>query len=130
MKGELVISERNWLDIKRAAASLPSPFSQEIFLKECSVAEVLQVDDIQFKTKGVGVGTELALRRGTESESGGFAIRVQTPEGERIGSVPEDCSEILARLMDAGKLLVAKVSRKEVVDHWLDMSIKVYLKEV
>lgn len=131
MDGELIISDKNWLDIRRSAASLPMPFSQDIFLKECEVAGVLQVDDVQFKAKGIGVGTELSLLREPANEHDDeFSIRVQTSEKETVGWIPKECNEILARLMDAGKLLVATVSRKEAVDYWLDMAVKVYLKEI
>ena len=41
-----------------------------------------------------------------------LAIRVETAAGERIGWVPKKHNDVLARLMDAGKLLVAKVTYK------------------
>ncbi len=57
------------------------------------------------------------------------AIRVETAAGERIGWVPKKRNDVLARLMDAGKLLVAKVVHKELEDHWLNMRIEIFLKD-
>lgn len=81
------------------------------------------------KTQTVGVGSPLVLKREPKNEHDGQAIRVETPTGDRIGWVPRKYNDILARLMDAGKLLVAKVSQKELEDHWLDLRIGIYLKD-
>ena len=35
----------------------------------------------------------------------------------------------MARLMDAGKSLSAKVTGKELMGHWLDVSISIDMKE-
>ena len=130
MAGELsAISDRNWLDVRSAAQSVPMPFQYEILLKECHVAGTLYGDDILCKTESVQVGSPLVLRRELKNEYDELAIRVESPAGERIGWVPRKHNEILARLMDAGKLLVAKVSRKELEGHWLDLRMEIYLKD-
>ena len=77
----------------------------------------------------MGVGSPLVLKREPNNENDGQAIRVETPTGDRIGWVPRKYNDILARLMDAGKLLVAKVSQKELEDHWLNLRIGIYLKD-
>ena len=130
MAGELVsITDRNWLDVRTSAQTLPMPFQHEILLKECHVAGTMHVDDVLFKTKAVDVGSPLVLKREPKNEHDELAIRVETSDGERIGWVPRKYNDILARLMDAGKLLVAKVSHKELEDHWLNLRIGIYLKD-
>ena len=129
MAGELVICDSNWLDVRNTVSSVPRPFGQEVFLKECHVAGTLHVDDVLYKTKSIGVGASLVLRREPMNGYDKMAIRVETPAGERIGWVPKRHNDVLARLMDAGKLLVAKVVRKELEDHWLNMRIEIFLKD-
>ena len=57
-------------------------------------------------------------------------ILVETAAGEKLGYVPRKHNRILARLMDAGKQLIAKVVHKELEDHWLNMRIAIDMKEV
>lgn len=130
MAGELVISDRNWLDVRGTVGSVPMPFEREVFLKECHVAGTMHVDDVLFKTKSVDIGSPLVLKREPLNDYDELAIRVETAAGERIGWVPKKHNDVLARLMDAGKLLVAKVAHKELEDHWLNMRIEIFLKDI
>jgi len=130
MAGELIISDANWLDVRQSVGSTPMPFEREIFLKECHIAGTVHVDDILCKTASVGVGSVLVLKREPENGYDELAIRVETTGGERIGWIPKKHNDVLARLMDAGKLLVAKVTHKELEDHWLNMRIEIFLKDV
>ena len=130
MPGELVsITDQNWLDVRTSTQTVPMPFQHEVLLKECHVAGTMHVDVILCKTQTLGVGSPLVLKREPKNEHDELAIRVETLAGERIGWVPRKYNDILARLMDAGKLLVAKVSQKELEDHWLDLRIGIYLKD-
>jgi hypothetical protein len=89
----------------------------------------MHVDDVLYKTKSVDVGAPLVLKREPANGYDELAIRVETAAGERIGWVPKKHNDVLARLMDAGKLLVAKVVHKELEDHWLKMRIEIFLKD-
>jgi hypothetical protein len=50
-------------------------------------------------------------------------------KGVQIGYVPRSDNSIISRLMDAGKIILAKISKKEQVEGWLKISIDVYLHE-
>ena len=130
MGGTLVISEHNWLEVKGSTEQVPMPFKHDIFLKECHVAGTMHVDDILCKTKGLAVGSPLVLKRDVHNEYDELAIGVETEAGDRIGWVPRKYNDIPARLMDAGKLLTAKVVYKEVEDHWLDIRMEIYMKDI
>lgn len=130
MAGELTICDTNWLDVRRSVGSVPMPFEREIYLKECHVAGTVHVDDVLCKTESVGVGSALVLKREPANDYDELAIRVETAAGERIGWVPKKHNDVLARLMDAGKLLVAKVTHKELEDHWLNIRIEIFMKDV
>ncbi len=125
-----MIFDTNLLDVRHSVGAVPMPCEREIFLKECHVAGTVHVDDVLCKTESVGIGSALALKREPANDYDELAIRVETAAGERIGWVPKKHNDVLARLMDAGKLLVAKVTHKELEDHWLNIRIEIFMKDV
>ena len=129
MANELAIVGENWLELS-AVGDLPMPFAREIFLQDCNVAGTMHVDDVLVKAAGVSVGSELVMRRDPKNEYDALAIALETPSGDRLGWVPQRYNQPYARLMDAGKLLVARVTHKELEGHWLNMRVSIYLKEV
>lgn len=48
----------------------------------------------------------------------------------KIGYVPRASNEVVARLMDAGKIVFARVESKAWVDSWLRVSIEVVLRDL
>jgi hypothetical protein len=58
-----------------------------------------------------------------------LAIVVKDPRGRKIGYVPRGKNEVLARLMDAGKLVFGTLAEKEFVGKWLKMTMQVYLDD-
>lgn len=130
MSNELAIIEKNWLSLAGQGGDFPVPFQQDIFLEECHVAGTMHIDDILIKAKEVEVGTALVLKREPKNEHDGLAILVETAAGEKLGYVPRKHNPILARLMDAGKLLTAKVVHKELEDHWLNIRIAIDMKDL
>ena len=130
MANEVAIVKENWPDLANRLNVLPVPFQQEIFLQECHVAGTMHVDDILIKAKDVAVGTTLVLRREPKNEHDELAILVETAAGEKLGYVPRKHNPILARLMDAGKQLTAKVVHRELEDHWLNIRIAIDMKDL
>ena len=130
MSNEIAIVKDNWPDLADRLKDMPMPFQRDIFLLECHVARTMHVDDILVKAKDIDVGTALVLMREPGNECDGLAIRVVTAGGEELGYVPRCHNPVLARLMDAGKLLTARVVRKTLEDHWLDIRIEIYMKDV
>lgn len=131
MSNEIAIVQENWIDLADRLRDMPVPFEQEIFLLECHVARTMHVDDVLVKTRDVFPGTVLTLKRDAGNGHDQFAIGVENAKGERVGWVPKEHNQVFARLMDAGKLLVAKVVSKELEDaYWLNMRIGVYLKDI
>ena len=130
MANDVAIVKDNWLDLAERLKDMPMPFQRDIFLLECHVARTMHIDDILVKTKGVDDGAALVLKREPENENDGLAILVETVGGEKLGYVPRRHNPVLARLMDAGKLLAAKVVRKELEGHLLNICIEIYMKDV
>ena len=130
MANELAIIEKNWLTLADHIKEVPAPFEQTIFLTECNLAGTIEIEDVLVKTQNVDTGTELVLKRSTAEVQDERAVAVQTKGDVLLGYVPRRYSAVMARLMDAGKNLSAKVVGKELDGHWLDVKISIEMKEV
>lgn len=131
MSGELTVIDHNWIEIKNLTSQVKMPFEAEIYLDAMEVARSLETRDILVKCENIVVGDALVLKREPRNEFDSYAIRVDTAEGEHIGYVPREKNRILARLMDAGKLIVAKVRDKQLVDEFfISIWMEVFLKEI
>lgn len=129
MANELMIVGENWLELS-GGNKLLMPFAQEIFLQDCHVAGTMHVNDILIKTANITVGSMLTMKRDPKNEYDELAIALENSAGERVGWVPRKYNQPYARLMDAGKLLVAKVTHKELEDHWLNLRVSIFYKEI
>ena len=130
MANELAIIEKNWLALADHIKEVPAPFEQTIFLAECSLAGTIEIEDVLVKTQNIDTGTELVLKRTAAEVQDAQAVGVRTKGGVLLGYVPRRYSAVMARLMDAGKNLLAKVVGKELEGHWLDVKISIEMKEV
>lgn len=57
-----------------------------------------------------------------------FAVALHFQDN-KIGYIPKEKNEVIARLMDAGKQFYAVLEAKEWEGNWLRLDIKVYLKD-
>lgn len=108
---------------------LPQPFAQEIFLQECHVAGTSHVKDVVEKTTALEVGALLSLRRDPANKYDGLAISILMADGTHIGWVPQKYNKPYAHLMDAGKLLFAKLVHKELDGRYLDLRVQIILRD-
>ncbi len=108
---------------------LPLPFAQEIFLLECHVAGTSHLD-LEAVEPELLVSEPLLFHREVDNPHDALAIRIDDLEGRKLGYVPRAKNEVLARLMDAGKLIFGKLEAKAWQGAWLKLDIKVYLREV
>lgn len=113
----------------KAGGSLSAPFAKEIFLIETHIAGTSHVP-IREIEPSLAIGGPLVLRREPENPHDPLAILILTECGNKLGYVPRDRNEILARLMDAGKLLFARLESKEWHGNWLRVAARVFLREV
>ena len=130
MANEIAVIEKNWLSIAGQAADLPVPFEQTVFLTDCHLAGTEEIDDILVKTQDVDAGTPLVLKRAAVDAADARAVSAETQSGTYLGYVPRRYGAVMARLMDAGKQLNAKVVGKELEGHWLDITVSLEMKEV
>jgi len=102
------------------------PLIKEIHLFDTYIAGTTHLKDKTVLDE-IEVGQKLTLKR----EINKFdekAIMLITENGKKVGYVPEKDNVIFSRLMDAGKLLSAKVTDiKERKGDFLQISIGIYL---
>ena len=131
MANEIAVIEKNWLALADQVKDLPVPFEQTVYLTDCHLAGTEEIDDILVKTQDVDTGTPLVLKRATTVDVADVrAVSVETSSGTCLGYVPRRYGAVMARLMDAGKQLNAKVVGKALEGHWLDITMSIEMKEV
>lgn len=106
-------------------ADVIKPLVNEIHLFDSFVAGTTYVEDATI-IKALQVGEKLNLRR-EDNRFDSNAIVIVTQAGKKIGYVPEKDNQIFARLMDAGKLLQAKISDIKKKGTFTQISIGIYL---
>lgn len=108
---------------------LPQPFARDILLLECHIAGTTW-RDLSEVEHTLHAGDELTLRREPGNEHDQLAIQVLTANGAHLGYVPRAHNETLARLMDTGKLLFAKLTGKSRENRWLKITVQIVMREL
>ena len=106
-------------------AEIVKPFVREIWLFDSHVAGTTHLDD-QSVLETIAVGDVLILRR-EDNRHDSNAILVLNRKKQKLGYVPKKDNAVFARLMDAGKLLQAKVAEIEHRNNYTLIKIGVYL---
>ena len=112
-----------------AALQTPAPYSEDILLLTTLVAGTTHTAGLEELEPFLRPGERLILSRMPENPSDPNAIKVYTRERVKLGYVPRRDNQILARLMDAGKLLYAVIREKQRQENWLRIGIDIYMTE-
>ena len=108
---------------------LPMPFTKEIFLIETHVAGT-SYRDLGQNEPGLSESDLFGFKREPENEHDPLAILIHDKDGQKLGYVPKNKNEVLARLMDAGKLIFGKLESKRWHGNWLELTIRVFMREL
>ena len=84
------------------------------FLEDTSVLDTLNLND------------KLTLKR-EDNKYDEKAILILNSTNNKLGYIPEKDNQIFSRLMDAGKLLIAKVNKIDKYNDFTKVSIGIYL---
>ncbi|MBP6964639.1 MAG: HIRAN domain-containing protein [Armatimonadetes bacterium] len=131
MSDSLVPFDKSILALLRASFGedgLALPFVQEIFLMECHVAGTSYLD-LEEVEESLSPTDLLLFKREPDNPYDELAILIFDQTGNKLGYVPRAKNEVIARLMDAGKLLFGKLESKNWFDEWLKMDIRVYMRD-
>lgn len=104
------------------------PFAREILLAECHLSGTLG-DELRAIEPSLTSGVLLKLQREPGNPHDNLAIRVYDAIGHALGYVPRITNAPLARLLDAGKQMFARVVSKEWRGDWLRIDIAIYLRD-
>jgi len=119
----------SFLHHKEGGLTIPKPFERDIFLFDTRVAGTTHVEGIDELEPHLNADDRLDFFREPDNRHDPEAIAIKNADGVKIGYVPKADNAVFARLMDAGKLLFARIISKEMVGNWLKIKIKVYLHE-
>lgn len=102
-------------------------FAREILVLECLIAgtSFRELDKVQDELKET---VQLEMKREGDNEFDPFAVSLWFQQ-TKVGYIPKDKNEVIARLMDAGKQFYATIHAKEMEGNWLKLEIKVVLKD-
>ena len=111
--GDLMIREEDSIAImtgdEKGLGNLITPLVNEIHLFDTFIAGTTHLNDDSVLDE-VSEGTTLTLRREGDNKYDSKAILLLAPSGKKIGYIPQKDNLIFSRLMDAGKLLTARIT--------------------
>lgn len=109
------------------ALSVPLPFESKIVLCEsvrvAGTTHAPNIDDVMGEMPD---DAQLTLFREPDNQADRWAIRVEH-EGRKIGYVPADRNELIARLMDGGKTIRGSLIEREIQGSWWKVYMEVSL---
>ena len=105
--GDLVVHKESLVSVieNKGLDSVIKPLSQEIHLFDSYIAGTTHLND-KTVLDTIQIGDKLTLQR-EDNKFDSNAIMVLNAEKKKLGYVPEKDNIVFARLMDAGKLLIA-----------------------
>ena len=118
--GELVLAME-----QHEIGELLQPLIREIHLFDSFVAGTTHLSDPSVLEE-IKVGDQLSLLR-ENNKFDSNAILILTADKKKLGYVPEKDNIIFARLLDAGKMLAAKIKEIEKKGSFTKIAIGIYL---
>ena len=103
---------------KHGLGDIIKPLIREIHLFDSPVLETIKVGDV------------LNLQREDNNKYDSNAILVLNGEKKKLGYVPEKDNIVFARLMDAGKLLRAKITDIKQKGNYTQINMGIYLVDL
>ena len=105
--------------------NLIKPLSKEILLFDTYIAGTMYLDDDSVLDK-IKEGDKLILQR-EDNRFDSKAILVLNDKKQKLGYVPERDNVVFSRLMDAGKLLIARIKTIDPNGSFRKINISIYL---
>lgn len=127
MENELTIKQQTMVSVVEGheLGDITKPLIREIHLFDSYIAGTTHLDD-KTVLDVIKVGDMLNLQC-EDNKFDANAIKISYNDGRKLGYVPEKDNIIFARLMDAGKLLKAKITKIEQKGSFKQISVGIYL---
>ena len=130
MANEIIAGGQNTVSVvtSHEIGDIIQPLIREIHLFDTWIAGTTHLED-KSVVKALKVDDELTLQR-ENNEFDSRAILVLNRNKQKLGYVPEKDNIVFSRLMDAGKILKAKVAKVEEKGSWTKVTIGIYLVDL
>ena len=127
MSNDIIIKDTGLLSTvaQTDLSDLIKPLVNEIHLFDTYVAGTTHLEDDSVLDE-LQAGDKLTLVR-EDNKFDNNAIVIQTKDGRKLGYVPEKDNLVFSRLMDAGKLLMAKITTHDVKGTFHRIGIGIFL---
>ena len=127
MANELTTKEQAFVSVVEGheLGDIIKPLIKEIHLFDSYIAGTTHLKD-KSVLEAIQVGNMLSLQR-EDNKFDSNAILILCEDGRKLGYVPEKDNIIFARLMDAGKLLKAKITKIDQKGSFKQISVGIYL---
>lgn len=131
MRNELTKKDESTIAVigKHDLGDIIKPLIREIHLFDSYVAGTTHLKD-KTVLETIKVGDNLTLQREDDNKYDSNAILVLNEEKKKLGYVPEKDNIVFARLMDAGKLLKAKITDIKQKGNYTQISVGIYLVDL
>ncbi len=128
MENELTIGKQNMVSLvtDNPLGDLIKPLSHEILLFDSYIAGTTYIED-EVVFDEIKEGDKLVLKREPENRFDENAILVHDGKNRKLGYIPEKDNIVIARLMDAGKYLMAKINDMDPYGSFRKINISIYL---
>lgn len=128
MGNELTEVKQNMLSTitSNPLGELIKPLQNEILLFDSYIAGTTHIKD-ETVFDDLKEGDKLILQREPDNRFDENAILVLNEKGQKLGYIPEKDNIVFARLMDAGKYLIARVGDMDTKGSFRKISINIYL---
>ncbi|MBR1454648.1 MAG: HIRAN domain-containing protein [Lachnospiraceae bacterium] len=110
---------------KNSISDIIKPLTNEIHLFDTYIAGTTHISKHEI-FDNLNIGNELILIR-EDNKFDEKAILIMTKDKEKLGYIPEKDNVIFSRLMDAGKLLKAKIKSIDKKGSFNKIAISIYL---
>jgi hypothetical protein len=117
------------LNMAKSGLDLGKPFSRQIYLISASIAGAYYVDDIYDLLDEMKAGAKLRFVREPDNQHDDLAILVKDQNDNKLGYVPREKNPILARLMDAGKLIYGTVKKINNDDSYINIEMEIFMDD-
>lgn len=109
---------------------VPAPFAKSICLSEdVLVAGTTHVADIEAVVECLKEGDRLRFVRAVDNLHDKWAVEIYDAQERRLGFLPADSNEMIARMMDAGKLIYGTFTYASKRGSWNRIHMEVYLDD-
>jgi len=129
---ELALTEQQRSELVTAIqqngiTDLIKPLVKEIFLFDTFIAGTSYVD--KNLIDALNADDKLILRREVDNKFDDKAVLVLNKDQKKVGYIPEKDNAVFSRLMDAGKLLTAKVKKIDKKGDFSKIEISIFLTD-